>query len=481
MLIFLLLLLSLGILGFYPCQALSEQDDSFPHDEYALAMVFVSVMLVMGLLDPPNKHRKGNRGCTIQRHRRSVSSIMYGLGGDNTLRCYRMADTSFWKLHLLLKEKIDNPAAPSQQARKRKRRGGPPNGPIESSSRLCIALRYFAGGDPHDIAQVHGVSHTEVFKSVWKVVNAVHQTPALDICFPTDHAEQTRIAREFQEVSDANFGNCVGAIGGILIWINKPTKEQCEVAKCGPKEFFCGRKMKFGLNMQGTCDKRGRFLDVSIYQPGATSDYLAFITSPLHSKLEQPGFLAPGLALFGDNAYVNSNYMVTPFKHVSDGTKDAYNFFHSQLRVRVECGFGMLVKRWALLRKPIPTGISLPKITSLVTCLCKLQNFCIDNNELHVPESTAQDLLNITIQGGIPLEGPNSRPSQVLEGGHHHNDVGRLVRAQHERAAAAASGDGQLPRDVLLRNVEDKQLQRPETVGPVEHKRVLLLTVSTIL
>ena len=93
--------------------------------------------------------------------------------------------------------------------------------------------------------------------------------------------------------------------------------------------------------MQGTCDKRGRFLDVSINHPGATSDYLAFITSELHHKLDQPGFLAPGLALFGDNAYVNSHFMVTPFKNVSEGPKDAYNFFQSQLHIRVECGFGM--------------------------------------------------------------------------------------------------------------------------------------------
>ena len=155
--------------------------------------------------------------------------------------------------------------------------------------------------------------------------------------------------------------------------------------------------------------------------------------------------------------------MVTPFKNVSEGPKDAYNFFQSQLHIKVECGFGMFVKRWAMLRKPIPSGISLKRTISLVYCLCKLQNFCIDNNELHVPESTAQDLLNIEIQGGIPLEGANSRPSQVLEGGHHHNNVGRLVRAQHERAAAAS--DGQLPRNALLQIVHDNQLQRPRPRG----------------
>ena len=186
MLIF--LLLSLGILGFYTCHASSEQDSSVLEDEYSLALVFVAVMLVMGVLDPPSKRRKGNRGCTIKRCRRSVSSIMCELGGYSP-RYYRMTGMSFWKLHRLLKEELDNLAAPSQQTRKRKR-GGPPNGQIESSTRLSIALRYFAGGDPLDIALVHGVSHTEVVKSVWIVVRAVHKTPALDICFPTDHAEQ---------------------------------------------------------------------------------------------------------------------------------------------------------------------------------------------------------------------------------------------------------------------------------------------------
>jgi hypothetical protein len=48
------------------------------------------------------------------------------------------------------------------------------------------------------------------------------------------------------------------------------------------KKFFCGHKKQFGLNMQGTCDADGQFLDVSICHPaGVTSYFLAFSTSPL--------------------------------------------------------------------------------------------------------------------------------------------------------------------------------------------------------
>jgi hypothetical protein len=52
------------------------------------------------------------------------------------------------------------------------------------------------------------------------------------------------------------------------------------------------------------------FLDISIGHPGAMSDYLAFTTSPFKHLLETPGIYSPGLIIFGDNAYVNTIYMV---------------------------------------------------------------------------------------------------------------------------------------------------------------------------
>ena len=69
-------------------------------------------------------------------------------------------------------------------------------------------------------------------------------------------------------------------------------------------------------------DVRGRILDTSIVYPGSTSDYLAFEGMSLFQKLEN-GILAPGLCLFGDNAYLNTSYMTTPYPAVSGGSKDA--------------------------------------------------------------------------------------------------------------------------------------------------------------
>ena len=56
-----------------------------------------------------------------------------------------------------------------------------------------------------------------------------------------------------------------------------------------PKKFYCGQKKKFGLNLQGVFDAKGKFLDVCIGHPGSTPDFLAFTTSSLKYKLEQSG------------------------------------------------------------------------------------------------------------------------------------------------------------------------------------------------
>lgn len=86
-------------------------------------------------------------------------------------------------------------------------------------------------------------------------------------------------------------------------------------------------------SQMGTVDYLGRFLDVQIQHPASTSDFLAFATSDLKAKLDQLGFLSRGLVIFGDNAYSNSEYMVTPFKGSTLGSsQDSFNFYHSQLR-----------------------------------------------------------------------------------------------------------------------------------------------------
>ena len=379
--------------------------------------------------------RRGDLGRTIgskTKKRKRIQMNQYLNTMDDSLfrSRYRMTKQSFWRLLDILEDHLPSVG----NARKH---GVVPNGPISKEARLSMALRIFAGGDKLDICEGHGVHVDEVRKSQWAVVDAIHASPVLDIAFPKSKEAQLRVALGFQKKSSVGIDNCGGAIDGILILIHCPTKPDIKRMGIGPLKFYCGRKKKFGLNMQAVCDARGTFLDIDIRLPGAASDYYAFCKSPLKQKLEH-GLLLPGLALFGDNAYCNSSYMVVPFRNVSRGSKDAFNFFQSQLRINIECAFGILVHRWGLLRKPIPVNISVSKSASLVLALCKLHNFCIactDEDKVDKPcQASIDDVASICREGGLLLpridrisgewiyDSSLDRMDALLDGGEHMED-----------------------------------------------------------
>ena len=128
------------------------------------------------------------------------------------------------------------------------------------------------------------------------------------------------------------------------------------------KKVFLWAQEQIRAELPSVSDCRGRIIDISIKYGGATSDCLAFEASDLHRRLENGLMRKDGekerFVLFGDNAYLNTSYMATPFPNVARNedmkSKDNYNFYHSQLRIRVECAFGMLVQKWGILRMAMP-------------------------------------------------------------------------------------------------------------------------------
>ena len=343
------------------------------------------------LLEGTNPSR--SRGTFFRSRKRHSIAEVYGWMGERIFRrAFRMSYDSFWRLHSVLLPHILTITERAQTYQKKGgRQGGnfsfPPirNGEISASMRLGAALRYFAGGSPYDIMCVFCISYSEVLKSVWVLVDAINHCPQFHISYPASLEDQRRIASEFNSASTPKFRNCAGAIDGILIWTEKPSLAEAKSVGVDQKKFLCGRKHKFGLNCQAVSDCRGRILDISIKCGGSSSDCLAFEASELHRRLEN-GLMQQDVGnerfvLFGDNAYLNTPYMATPFTNVSgdanQAAEDSYNFYHSQLRIRVECCFGMLVQRWGILRMRMPHGLSIKKIIAMINALAKLHNFCI--------------------------------------------------------------------------------------------------------
>ncbi len=123
-----------------------------------------------------------------------------------------------------------------------RKKGAVPNGPISHQSRLSMALRYFAGGDPLNIAWIHCVNDSKKLRSVWFVVDAIHATKSFNIVFPQGHSDQILLSSGFQKKSRVQFDNCAGAIDGMLVWIQKPTKQAMQQQGFGEMKCYCGRK-----------------------------------------------------------------------------------------------------------------------------------------------------------------------------------------------------------------------------------------------
>eukprot|EP00956_Cyclotella_meneghiniana_P023470 scaffold45715_cov37-Cyclotella_meneghiniana.AAC.1 len=159
-------------------------------------------------------------------------------------RKYRMNKEAFW---LLLD--IVRPHSPGTGEDKKS--GGVPNGPITHAH--------------------------EPLTSVWFVVDAIHASSQLDIKFPESYTAQAECVQGFKSKSSVNIDCCLGAIDGMLVWMNKLTISDQASIGFGPSKFFCGAKMKYGLNLMGVCDSRRRFKWVEINMLGSASDFYAFV------------------------------------------------------------------------------------------------------------------------------------------------------------------------------------------------------------
>ncbi len=225
-------------------------------------------------------------------------------------------------------------------------------------------------------------------------------------------------------------------------------------------------------------DCRGRILDISIKCGGASSDCLAFEASELYKRLEN-GLMKQDVdnqrfVLFGDNAYLNTAYMAVPFPNVArdpnHAAEDNYNFYHSQLRIRVECAFGISVQRWGLLRMVIPRNIGVARIVALVNALAKLHNFCIGESNVLELLSRMYDkdrlhIMNVD-SGYISFGNDNPHqntlvPTALMHAGEHFDDIARNDLRSRRRQGAG----NELPRNVLSQMIADGHWQRPTSVS----------------
>jgi hypothetical protein len=99
---------------------------------------------------------------------------------------------------------------------------------------------------------------------------------------------------------------CVACVDGLLLRIQTPSSSETGNVKA----FFSGHYQAYGINVQAACNSRCRFVSVCIAAPGGSNDIAAFRKTPLAATLTK---LPLGKYIVGDNAYVCSESLLTPF------------------------------------------------------------------------------------------------------------------------------------------------------------------------
>ena len=433
-------------------------------------MAFLAILLeeeeMAAVMASERGSKAGKRN--LPRVRKSLNAMMTELG-TYVRRAYRMTLQAFLELHDIIAPaflaKLWTSSSDSDPT-------GPNGGFICTKLRLSAAIRFFAGAEVWDLMSSHGIGRSTIYDSIWKVVDSVNESTDLSFNennspFPT-MSEQEEIAAGFGEKSQAGFTNVVGAIDGMLVWTVCPPLKWCREKSKSQENFHCWRKEKYGLVMLAICDHRTKFRWLDISEPGRMSDYASWIKTELASQLDdvqlRAQILLAGHTIIGDNAFVKKMYMAVPFPGTGIGiSKDSYNFYLSQLRITIERAFGILVHRWGILRKPL--NVHIGRVSALVTCLCRLHNFCIDAGLPALSRTSNVDERSIhriarqrsVRRGGTGMPAVNldrhARPASLLGGGEHFSDCQGRGRPTPEAE--------ETPMDGMLRLVQEKGLVRP--------------------
>lgn len=195
---------------------------------------------------------------------------------------YRLGPKEFDCLHELLASTIEvdqGMASVSLQS------SGTAN--ITTDSRIGIALIMLAGGRFTEAMRTHGVSRASAYSILHQVVDAINNCAALDIdCRNDIFALQSRAAAFQRKSSPGLFDYCVGAIDGLAIRIQVPSRNET----MHQTAFYSGSKKFYCVNLQGVCNADREFIGVSCKCSGGTNDIDAFGLSDLKSVCDSLPF-----------------------------------------------------------------------------------------------------------------------------------------------------------------------------------------------
>ena len=180
------------------------------------------------------------------------------------------------------------------------------------------------------------------------------------------------LAEGFSRIGTNNFiCDCCGAVDGHLMRAITPRKKEVgNVRSCCSGHHKC-----CGANVQAIADCHSQFLFVAFAGPGVMGDRDALKQVTANDFTKQ---LPKGHCNVGDPACDPSEHVVP----VHDGADrlidkcDHFNFFASQLRIRVEMALGVMQNKWSISQKPV--ACCLKNVCVMIQVIGRLHNCCVN-------------------------------------------------------------------------------------------------------
>lgn len=380
-----------------PRATLVEQDQQALHMFHNL-LVFQCMMNVMEGNDDDDEARK--RKPKVVRNRMEAWNFI--LSWDDTLfqRQFRISKEDFFILCEKCKSVYPGISTSGitnyRTAILQGTRSTPKSGPITMELKLAITLRILAGASYLDLiwygVQVDSV-HT-IFLFTLKLLDQI--LPNSEI-FNFDPAQDNfveeigKMASEWSSIMLRKkgfdcFKGTVLAGDGLVVPINAPTEKDRNGLDLSA---FRNRKGCFAINVQAFCDGYCRFRYFEVSWPGSTNDITAYKQTNLYKWFVRK-LIPECWHMVLDEAYgsIGGNQHLTPFtKHQLRNAREtseekyeqmkAFNNFLSSQRITIERAFGLYIRKWGILWKPLE--YDLVTNTLIVIVCAKLHNVSINH------------------------------------------------------------------------------------------------------
>ena len=242
-----------------------------------------------------------------------------------------------------------------------------------------VTLQYLAGGSYTDIFYLIGISQPSFYHLLWKTIKAINNCPELQITWPYTKDRQLECATGFTSIStNCALQDCVAMLNldGYHLQTITPSKKEVH----NVQSYFSGHYQTYGVNIHAVCDHNCCFLFIRVAGPGIMGDCQAIHECGLSKLVESTCGV---LYCIGDCAYTPTKKLLPIYRSEQSAKEryDNFNFYASQLCIHIEMAFGVMVKKWGLLQRPIT--ISIHNIKHLICSIGVLHNFCINEQILN--------------------------------------------------------------------------------------------------